>query len=292
MSHRQTCILILVGLPGSGKTSLARELIEFLSARHCVVNCVSFDELVPLEEQARIAQSSSSESTKNYRFLMKDKVADILTSLNDSSLTHVVIVDDNNYYRSMRYEYYQLAARHRIGYLQLYLKCPLEEAVINNERRIESMRVPNQVIHVMHLKIEVPRESWESCIVLETSASNCSEAFESIWHNVEKAIRNPVTYLQALEDRKAEAELSRQCNDRSLFHLIDTSLRKKIGLLVAAQTEAESKKILARTLNEVRLSVLEDAKSGRLLIPEEMVTDRISLEEWGISVFLSRISNS
>ena len=42
------CIVVLTGLPASGKTSLAKKLNSFLSDKNCVVQLVVFDDLVSL----------------------------------------------------------------------------------------------------------------------------------------------------------------------------------------------------------------------------------------------------
>ena len=56
------CIVVLTGLPASGKTSLAKKLNSFLSDKNCVVQLVVFDDLVSLEEQASIALSTETAS--------------------------------------------------------------------------------------------------------------------------------------------------------------------------------------------------------------------------------------
>ena len=99
------CIVVLTGLPASGKTSLAKKLNSFLSDKNCVVQLVVFDDLVSLEEQASIALSTETASVfPQKRQLMKSLVESFIKTSSES-LKRIVIIDDNNYYRSMRYEY-------------------------------------------------------------------------------------------------------------------------------------------------------------------------------------------
>lgn len=284
-----SCILVLLGLPGSGKTTLARKLTTFISEWHhnAVINCVSFDDLVPLQVQAEIASATSDQTTKACRSSMKDSVESFLCSVKESPC--IVIVDDNNYYRSMRYEYYQLAAQHRVGYLQLYLDCSLEAAEFNNTLRPEANRVPVSVISAMQQKFQVPSEAWENCLVISTPNSNNPDVLQLIWNRIQESFKSPVMFLQTLVEKQAQSMRSRICNDRSILHGIDTILRKQISQLILAEKDAESKSALARCLNNLRLSIMEDVKSGVVNIPEEAVSSRALLEEWSYKLFQSRI---
>ena len=160
------CIVVLLGLPASGKSLLAERLCSFLSDNDCVVYCASFDTIVSLEKQAKIALSSSSEMIKHYRREMKGNVESFLATPNPLFKTCVVLIDDNNYYKSMRYEYHQLAAKFYTGYLQLYLKCEISEALLQNRSRPQSSRVPDIVITQMNTKFEVPCETWENSLTM------------------------------------------------------------------------------------------------------------------------------
>jgi len=289
--HQPSCILVLLGLPGSGKTTLARKLTTFLSEGHrnVSVNCVSYDDLVPLQVQAEIARATSDQTTKSCRSSMKDSVESFLCSVKESPC--VVIVDDNNYYRSMRYEYYQLAAKHRVGYMQLYLDCSLEEAEFNNALRPEENRVPVHVISPMKYKFQVPSEVWENCLVISNSNSNNPDVLQLIWSRIQESFKSPIMFLQMLEEKEALSMQSRISNDRSILHGIDAILRKQVGQLVLAEKDAESKSDLARRLNNLRLSIMEDVKSGVVNIPEEVASNRALLEEWSYSLFHSRINS-
>ena len=284
----RACICVLFGLPGSGKTTLASNLTSFFSEKDCVVKCVSFDELVPLEKQAQIANSSSSDNfgeTRSFRASMKELVESFLLS-NESSAIRVVIVDDNNYYRSMRYEYYQLAAKHVVGYLQLFLQCSPEVAEINNKLRPAHLRVPERVIRDMNSKLQLPDEKWENCLMLNAQGPlETRSTFDLIWSRVKESIENPVTFLMAIEEKKAQADRSRELEERSAPRKIDTALRKCVGMLMSHQSTGTEKSELARQLNAVRISILEEVKSGALPLP-----DGEPIEDWIASVFLARAS--
>ncbi|KAM8780310.1 L-seryl-tRNA(Sec) kinase-like [Rhynchonycteris naso] len=88
-----------------------------------------------------------------------------------------LILDDNFYYQSMRYEVYQLARKHSTGFCQLFLDCPLETCLQRNGRRRRPL--PAETIRLMGRKIEEPnpeRNAWEhSSLTIQSSACS-SEA--------------------------------------------------------------------------------------------------------------------
>jgi len=82
----------------------------------------------------------------------------------------LILLDDNNIYRSMRYEYFQLARKHRVSFLQLFFKAPLSLAKARDALRDPNERVGNDVIDKMGAKMERPDADayrWErrSCVI-------------------------------------------------------------------------------------------------------------------------------
>merc|ERR1711909_93629 len=76
----------------------------------------------------------------------------------------LIIIDDNNYLRSMRYEYYQLARKFEAGFCQLLFQSTLEMALVRNSSRDAKHRIPEEVIRRMSEKLEAPdplKNSWE-----------------------------------------------------------------------------------------------------------------------------------
>ena len=114
-----SCIVLLVGLPGAGKTTFAKMLSQANSAAFCAT--VSFDEVLPLEEQKALSTAPSSSDNK-WKLARRDMKARVRKEIAERNDDIIVFVDDNNYYRSMRHEYYQLARELHVGFCQFYLK--------------------------------------------------------------------------------------------------------------------------------------------------------------------------
>ncbi|XP_046635296.1 L-seryl-tRNA(Sec) kinase-like [Daphnia pulicaria] len=287
------CIVVLLGLPASGKSWLAGRLCSFLTENNCIVNCATFDTIVSLEKQAEIAVSSSSEMTKHYRREMKDTVESFLKVPNPSSKKCVVIVDDNNYYRSMRYEYHQLAAKFYTGYLQIYVKCEVSEALLQNSSRPQSSRVPDIVITQMNTKFEDPCEAWENSLTIGHIDLNDTEILNKIWIHIQNAVDSPVSTLKTLEEKKLASEQSKLISNHNILHNIDKALRKRLNQCIRERKEEKNARVLAAQLNDTRQSILEGIKTGAIAIPTDILKadgsiDFSILEVWSISAFIQR----
>lgn len=285
------CIVVLLGLPASGKSWLAGKLCSFLTENNCIVNCATFDTIVSLEKQAEIAVSSSSEMIKHYRREMKDTVESFLKVPNPSSKKCVVIVDDNNYYRSMRYEYHQLAAKFYTGYLQIYVKCEVSEALLQNSSRPQSSRVPDIVITQMNTKFEDPCEAWENSLTIGHIDLNDTEILNKIWNHIQNAVDSPVSTLKTLEEKKLASEQNKLRNDHNILHNIDKALRKRLNQCIRERKEEKNARVLAAQLNDTRQSILEGIKTGAIAIPTDILKadgsiDFSILEVWSISAFI------
>ncbi|XP_007935094.2 L-seryl-tRNA(Sec) kinase [Orycteropus afer afer] len=173
----------------------------------------------------------------------------------------ILILDDNFYYQSMRYEVYQLARKYSLGFCQLFLDCPLETCLQRNGQRPRVL--PAETIHLMRRKIEKPnpeKNAWEHhSLTLESSA--CPEASLEVTDLLLTALQNPV---QNVEDNWEQKETDRITCSTNLLHQADQMLRR-----IISQTMKEAKgeqvlphnlKLLAEDLNKLKAEFLEDLR--------------------------------
>ena len=294
------CVLVFIGLPGSGKTTLAKKLENSLKESGWVMQCVTYDDLISLQQQKLLATSEATEgSTKNFRSLMKVHVENVLNSIDPQSRPlSVVIVDDNNYYRSMRYEFYQLAADYSTGYLQIFIDCSVEDACQSNKCRPVEMQVPDDVIHRMKAKLETPRENWENTLTIARSDADRDDILEVIRNRILRAVKDPVMTKKFTEEMKAISEADRAINRKNVVHNADQILRKLVSETIQRRrNQSVDIRLLAKNLNEHRQKFMMNMKQDDFSIPQNLAGQNGSvdiqlLNEWIAPKFLASFQDA
>ncbi|XP_072727333.1 L-seryl-tRNA(Sec) kinase [Ciconia boyciana] len=178
-----------------------------------------------------------------------------------------LVLDDNFYYQSMRYEVYQLARKYSLSFCQLFLECPLECCLQRNHLR--SHPLPDQTIYLMARKIEMPdlkKNAWEQNSLILKSSDCASEDNEQIISLLAAALENPV---KQNEENTEQKEADRAICAASTVHQADQTCRR-----IISQTMKDAKdknalpsemKSLAEELNKLKAEFLEDLRQGNHL---------------------------
>uniref|UniRef100_A0A8C6DJR7 Phosphoseryl-tRNA kinase n=1 Tax=Moschus moschiferus TaxID=68415 RepID=A0A8C6DJR7_MOSMO len=176
----------------------------------------------------------------------------------------LLILDDNFYYQSMRYEVYQLARKYALGFCQLFLDCALETCLQRNAQRPRPL--PAETIHQMGNKIEKPnpeKNAWEHHSFAIQSPACASEARLKLTDLLITALENPIKYV---EENLEQKETDRLICSTNILHQADQTLRR-----IVSQTMKEAKdeqmfpynlKLLAEELNKLKAEFLEDLRQG------------------------------
>ncbi|XP_027510997.1 L-seryl-tRNA(Sec) kinase [Corapipo altera] len=178
-----------------------------------------------------------------------------------------LLLDDNFYYQSMRYEVYQLARKYSLGFCQLFLDCPLECCLQRN--RLRSDPVPEQTIHLMARKIEMPdlkKNAWEQHSLILRSSDCISEDNEQIINLLSTALENPA---RPNEEDTEQKDTDRAICAASAVHQADQACRRVIS---QAMKDARDKSVspsemksLAEELNKLKAEFLEGLRQGKTL---------------------------
>ncbi|XP_060076600.1 L-seryl-tRNA(Sec) kinase-like [Ylistrum balloti] len=362
------CILVLSGLPGSGKSSLARsfktshvkssspsipqniksvsgELPWKLEGRASLdkevahdtrkenfnVILISYDELIPEEKEAQMIQSGIDSEWKTCREqivncveslvhcllsnkLLKNMVKptddealwerfchvihnqedDSMEQKGDKSSSYVLIIDDNMYYRSMRYRYFQLARKFEQGFCQVHLHCTENIAKERNSKR-KVRRVTDEVITTMATKMEVPDPSidpWEKYFAVLEGSTDFQSQLCDIDRLLQLAILNPPH--SPVEDSQGKEE-SRQICSVNQLHQADQILRKLVSSRIKQTGTAMSqqeKSQFAKFCSMLKSQILKELRAGTILVPTNMPTmDASKMEDCQFYKFVETIFN-
>ena len=140
-------LLVLCGIPASGKTTLARKLYDISSITE-VVQLISTDTWRDDEYYADFQPEREQEVRK--KALDATKVA--------LRKGESVIHDDTNYYSSMRHELYSLAVEKRCKFAIVFINTPLDIALKWNTNR--DVFVPSDVITRINERLDIPGSKY------------------------------------------------------------------------------------------------------------------------------------
>ncbi|XP_050395373.1 uncharacterized protein LOC126814327 isoform X1 [Patella vulgata] len=185
----------------------------------------------------------------------------------------VIIIDDNMYYRSMRYDYYQLARNYSLGFCQIYVECPLEIALERNSKRKNGIVNP-LVITKMSEKFQIPdaTNSWER-YSLQYSA-NLQELSRSKFMDFIHFVKSNPVAPQEETDPEIIAE-SQRLTSANMIHQADLIIRQLISeQMVQAKRNGATKddlKNLSSKLADVKIQITKSLKQDGIILKDEQL---------------------
>lgn len=301
MSETKICLVLLIGLPGSGKTTLCRALVEFFKSSHTTSHVIPicYDELIPADICRR------HDNTSNWKEARRDVVNHVkdlilcLAGLKEFSMVNsgevsvreemiktvrnikqtrvYIIVDDNMYYHSMRYEYYQLARLYKLSFCQLFVQCSVTDALNRNSSRDWSISVPENVITRMAERLQPPdrwNNPWEKfSLTLPSEMWTVTKMIE-ISDFLNYVAEHPVIMP---EDDSDVCQESRIICSTNVIHQMDITLRKLIGDRIRQGRESGLAKnelqMQSKSLANARHHILEGIRTGQVIVPQDICKD-------------------
>lgn len=317
------CLCVLCGLPGAGKSTLARTLSSYTQNKGWGIFILSYDDIIPDDAFEIKGENASFTDTQSSWKLYRQEVLQCLDAFvrNGNAPQHaswakrgdwdtwarfsrsvedqqvfktsehsrpqmshltseplVVLLDDNFYYPSMRYEVYQLARKYSLGFCQLYLQCPLNACLTRN--RMRSCPLPDEVILEMAKRIEPPnpgKNQWEqNSLTLTSTFSYPQQDIDLLIQMIGKALEKP---LSPIQDNAEQKEADRQCCATSILHQADQACRRLVSQAMKDAKEFKrgeiNMKTLAAELKQLKTKFLEDLRKqaiqGYPICPGETV---------------------
>ena len=143
MSPSYPYLLILCGLPSSGKTTIGKNVASMLEDKHgistMVISSDNFRDMLSYSSKGFNAEKETS-----VKALYEKAIASGL------EMGFLVISDDLNYYKSMRSELRQIAKRTSADYDIVYVDTPVEQAMKWNQER--GSPIPESLIEEINQK--------------------------------------------------------------------------------------------------------------------------------------------
>ena len=248
MPLSKASILLFCGLPGSGKSTVARDVAHIYSKCVDIEDSVTQKDTVVIIDYDAIAEkesrsdgfdnNSGSQFTSNdleaWRKsritaldLLKNTLSVHFSSANNDDSTMLVVMDDNFHLRSMRRDVYRAcqdflvtAPDAIISFSIAYISTPLHVCLERNESREGKHHIPSHVITRMDATIEPPDESkpYASFEKFHITINNASQSgierkiFDDIEQCINESLQSPI---QAKKECSAE-EIAQTEREREL----------------------------------------------------------------------------
>ncbi|KAE9534961.1 hypothetical protein AGLY_008253 [Aphis glycines] len=157
-------LILMVGLPSSGKTTRAREIQKYFIEQHKEVILISDNEII-----------SKMNMDKNVLYLEMKKEKDLRSKLHSDALKsltkeNVVILDSGNFIKGMfRFRYELYCSSKSLSTPKCLVVCDIstEKAWELNERRPEQEKYARKTFNDLVMRYEEPNHSnrWDSPLI-------------------------------------------------------------------------------------------------------------------------------
>jgi len=262
----KTLVLVLCGLPGVGKTTLARALARRARESGHDAHHARYDAR-ELRAMTREDGTTAFEPAR-WRAARAEAAADVDAATRrgnarEDGVKTVVIVDDNMYYRGMRWEVFRAAREARASCACAHVTAPTNEARRRNRSREGAEAVPEEVFERMTRAFEAPAvttpgdgATFPAFVVDATGETDVDAAWSralEFW--------GPAPDVPASEaERELEREAARAETAKSALHALDVRARASVSRVVADAADAR-RAAVAAAANEARRALLRDARA-------------------------------
>ncbi|GAX27853.1 O-phosphoseryl-tRNA(Sec) kinase [Fistulifera solaris] len=262
-------VILLCGLPGAGKSTLAKQFIDEHCAPFSSIALIEYDDL----QDSLIIKGEESDEQHMLQAWKASRTLALQTlceRLKDST-TKLLFLDDNFYLQSMRKQTYQLCQNYVtasnnnnnqqrvIHFGLIWMDTPVDVCLERNQQRPHPRRVPETVIYNMQHKWEAPSEkgfAWEKSILRLDGSDSRSTHLQLLQHYL---MSQQFVWVLPREDpalEEARVAVARQETQASRAHQLDQYLR------CCVQIVAQHQKQCAGPANQCRKRLLAELKQN------------------------------
>ncbi|VDM96499.1 unnamed protein product [Thelazia callipaeda] len=276
-------LVLLMGIPGSGKTELSRKLRESFGDSVCTV--FSYDDifnddgfvehiwgedsvggsmvkLYGLNAESRNARSERKRCEYQIQKFLKAQFY-----AEGGNVFMVTVVDDIFYLKSMRRPFRKMSSKFNLSFLTVLVDVPVEKALIQNMQRCERHQVPESTIRKIYEEMELPsgnddffryqsENDLQTLLLYISSIKKSKEAVKNVTATI--VSKNEGVAVTSNDGKWCELELNlRKC-------VAELIREKSIGKGGVAKLAEIKKKLYA----EMRIS--DDCSWNKIMLKDNM----------------------
>jgi len=277
-------VLLLCGLPGSGKSTVSSNLVKLLykSKRTNIpsydrVTVIDYDDITMQQmkhagkiQGDKYLSDAELSCWRKTRKIAAEKLTEELTLVQKERTTSLILMDDNFHLRTMRREMFKICQhfctdeKFTVSFSVVMLNVDVSICLKRNRMRCQD-RVEDDIILKMNGTIEKPdarKNYWEkSSLILSGNGLN---AVNDIAQTISDAIRQPVAPPPPVVDTSEDRALTM----KNEVHIADRVLRTLVG------TTCRTEKSLSQKANWARKEILNQVRMGNISAKDECLREK------------------
>lgn len=284
-NNKQSILLvILIGLPCSGKTTLCNSILQYINNNNAnvkhniLIHHVSVDNVyndIYNQQQLVDTKLNTVELWHKARYIAEQQCINAITD-NDIVKPTIILLDDNNVYYSESKRYINIADSNYIHYIQLYCCVTLDIA----KQRYTDRQHDNDSIAHQHLSTDTIEKMHDLLLqrsndlhiatdnTITLSCNNLSNVnIEQLCNTLINKLNLPLPTINRYDIQKQQSDrlyISQQQTLNNIKHQSDIVLRKLVQQCVLKCDNNIDKKQYANNLNNIRIELLNNIKQQKV----------------------------